>query len=134
MWDECCRGKEIPNPCTLREFAAGIQVIQILPAPAEGLPFRVLDAARVHSAILQDTFMLGSEVFAYDRDYADVSEVAGGEREIGGRAADDVVRATGRSGNVIEGYGTYGQYAHINRRSGVLSFTAGAKAQIGWAP
>ena len=89
-----------------------VEIVEILSAPAKGLPFRVLDAAGVHAAFLQDVFVFGGEVLANDGDDAYVSEITGGEREIGCGAAENVLSFPGGRGDVVEGDGTDGEYAH----------------------
>ena len=79
-----------------------VQVVVILPAPAKGLALGVLDAAGIHSSLLQDIFVLGGEILAHDRDHADIGEVAGGQSEIGGGAAQDVFHFAGGAGDGVE--------------------------------
>ncbi len=89
-----------------------VEVVEILAAPAEGLPFCVLDAAGVHAALLQDVFVFGGEVLADDGDDAHVGEITGGEREVSCGAAENVLGFPGWRGDVVEGDGTDGEYAH----------------------
>ena len=84
----------------------------ILPAPAERLPFGVFDAARIHAALLQNVFVLGGEIFAHHSHHADSVEIAGGQREIRRRAAQDVFHFAGRAGDGIECNRTYDDNAH----------------------
>src|SRR5258708_34012272 len=123
-----CRnpGLELLKYVQLGELRLGfVQIVEILPSPAKRLPFRVLDAARVHAALLKDVFVFSSEVFAHDRDHAHIGEITGGERKVSRRAADNIVGASGGSSDVVKSDGTNGEYAHLTRwvfSWGVLAF------------
>ena len=52
-------------------------------------------------------FVFGREIVADDADEIDVSEIAGGKREIGGGTADDAVFLSVWAFDAIECYGTY---------------------------
>ncbi len=89
-----------------------IQIVEILPAPAKGFPLGMFNAARIHSALFQDIFVLGCEIFAHDRDHADIGEITGGQGKIGGRAAQHVLHFPRGAGDGIECNRTDCDYAH----------------------
>src|SRR5258708_4907405 len=82
-------------------------------APAKGLPFSMFNSARVNAALLEDIFMLCREIFADNRHYAHVREIAGGKSKVGPGAAEDVFGAARRSADVIESNRTDDDYAHL---------------------
>ncbi len=78
-----------------------VEIFEIGAFPEEAFAGGVLDAARVDVAGGEDGFLLGAEVFADDGDDADIGEEAGGEREIGGCAAEAALAAAGGGFNGI---------------------------------
>ena len=81
-----------------------VEVFAVLAAPVECLAVGVLDAARVDAARGEHVFVLGGEIVAHDGDDAHLGEVAGGEREIGGRAAENLLALAEGGLEGIEGH------------------------------
>ena len=66
-----------------------VDVLAVLASPVKGLPFRVLDATRVDAALVHHGFVFRGEVLTHDGHHAHVGKIAGGEREVSSRAAQD---------------------------------------------
>src|SRR5689334_20625254 len=71
-----------------------VETLEIFPAPAKCLPFRVFDAASIYAAILEDVLVLGGEIFSNDRNHAHVREIAGRECEVCSRSAENIFART----------------------------------------
>jgi hypothetical protein len=72
----------------------------------------VLDATRIDVAEGEDALFFRTEVFANDGDDAHIREVAGGEGEMGGGAAEAAIPAAGRSFKCIERDTAYDKNCH----------------------
>ncbi len=80
-----------------------VQVVEILPAPAEGFSFGVFDASSIDLSFLQNVFVLGGKVFAHHGDDANIREVAGGQGKICTGTAEHIFHATRRRSNGVKG-------------------------------
>src|SRR5207245_10269467 len=74
-----------------------VQVVAVLPRPAEGPPPGRREAVQIDAAILEESEVRLREVLADRRDEADLGEEARGVREVGRRSTEDEIgRAEGR--------------------------------------
>src|SRR5215469_10405399 len=89
-----------------------VQVVGVSASPAEGLPVGTLDAANIDTTLVEDIFLLESEVIAHDRNDPHLSEVARGERKVGGSACQNIFDTARGRGDVIECHRTDYEYAH----------------------
>src|SRR3989442_1295357 len=86
------RGAEVGEHVELRvEGLRLVQVVAVLPGPAERPPPRRRVAGQIHAAILEESEVRLREVLADRRDEADLGEEARGVREVGRRSTEDVV-------------------------------------------
>src|SRR5258708_28673960 len=79
-----------------------VKVFGIRSAPAKRLAFGAFNASSVYAALLQNIFMLRTKIFADHRDHAHLREVAGRERKVSRRSAQNALRTTGRRRDIIE--------------------------------
>ena len=83
-----------------------VDILAVFAGPVEGLALRVLDAARVYAALVHHGFVVGREVLADYCDHTHVGEIAGAQRKICGRAAQDLLALAIRGFQGIECDGT----------------------------
>ncbi len=98
---------------SVKSVLASFRFSQVLAAPAKGLALGVFDAARIDVALLEDVFVLGGEVFSDHGDHAHLGEVAGGQREIGRRAAQNVFHPPGGRCDGVKRNRTDSNDAHV---------------------
>ncbi len=79
-----------------------VEVVGVGAAPAEGFAFCAFEAANVDAMLVEDLFLLGAEVFADHGHDAHLGEITGGQRKVGGRAAENFLHAARGRRDVIE--------------------------------
>src|SRR5271170_4549773 len=89
-----------------------IEVVEILPTPAEGVALGTFDATSIDLSFLENILVLGREVFAHHGDNANVREIAGRQGKERAGTAQYIFYPPGRRGNRVEGNRTYGKDAH----------------------
>ncbi len=70
-----------------------VEVIGVGAAPAEGFALGVLDSTDVDAAVFEEPLLRGTEVFADDSYDANIGEVTGRQRKIGGSTSKNVFDA-----------------------------------------
>src|SRR5438093_645321 len=124
------RGAEVGEHVELRvEGLRLVQVVAVLPRPAEGPPPGRLEAVQIDAAILEESEVRLREVLADRRDEADLGEEARGVREVRRRSTEDVVDlAEGRLDAVERDRADDEEVTHAGAPSRGSTGRAGARA------
>ena len=78
----------------------------------KALPRHMLNPRSIHAALLQHSLVRRREVFAHDADHAHLREVAGGQGEMRGRAAQRMVHPAARSLDAVKRNTTHNHNRH----------------------
>ncbi len=121
------------------ERVGGVEVVEVGAGPVEGEAGRVLDACGVDAFAGEDLLVLGEEVLPDDADDAGWGEEGGGEREVGGCAAEDLAGLAVRGFEGVKGYGADYEDGHCwggisgSGWIGVSFYYAGLPRLLGWS-
>jgi hypothetical protein len=97
-------GLKVFKDVQLREVGLRfIQIFVILPSPAERLPLRPLDTARINATRLEYFFISRGEVVADHGNHAHLGEIAGSEGKVCGSSTEHILDAAGWARNGVEG-------------------------------
>ncbi len=92
-----------------------VEILRIRSTPAKCFPRNVLDAARIHTAFLQNVLVFRAKVIAHHGDHSHLREVAGRERKIRRRPAQNALHCARKRRDVIKRNRTHHNDAHLRR-------------------